>query len=363
MQGKESFAVDLQSPDGRRIVQELVERADMFVNGFRTGVAERMGLDYATLAQRNPRLVYVHAAGYGIDGPLAHRPIYAQVAQAVAGSIGRYGGRWLDPEFTRTLSTVEAQIVVLPRLRGIVDGDSNAALAVLSSILLALYDQRRTGKGQFLSTTMIGGNALAYADDFLRYEGKPPLPAVDEENHGLHALYRLYRAASGWVFLAAPRAREWERLVDALGRPEVLADERFVTEDARREHDGALVAALAELFATRDAAKWEHELTGAGVACVEAFAASHSEFTCTDPVLRETGLVVEVDHPLFGPVLRAGPPVALSHTPGRVAAGCLVGQHTESILAELGYTAEQIDALAQAQAVFRRSDLTNGAAT
>ena len=250
MQGKESFAVDLQTPEGQKIVQEAVATADMFVNGFRSGVAERMGLDYATLSKLNPRLVYVHAAGYGIDGPLAHRPIYAQVAQAVAGSIGRYGGRWLDPEFTKTLSWIEAQVVVLPRLRGAVDGDSNAALAVLTSILLALYDQRRTGKGQFLSTTMIGGNALAYADDFVRYEGKPPLAVADEENHGLHALYRLYRAEAGWVFLAAPRAREWEALVEALGRPDLAADARFATGATRREHDDALVAALAEQFAT-----------------------------------------------------------------------------------------------------------------
>ena len=190
----------------------------MFVNGFRSGVAERMGLDYATLKKLNPRLVYVHAAGYGVDGPFAHRPIYAQVAQAVAGSIGRYGGRWLDPEFTKSLSWIEAQIVVLPRLRGIVDGDSNAALAVLSSILLALYDQRRTGTGQFVSTTMIGGNALAYADDFVRYEGKPVLATPDEENHGLHALYRLYRAERG---LGVPRLPASARMggLDHRARP------------------------------------------------------------------------------------------------------------------------------------------------
>ena len=356
MEGKESLAVDLQTPEGQKIVQEAATRADMFVNGFRSGVAERMGLDYATLKKLNPRLVYVHAAGYGVDGPFAHRPIYAQVAQAVAGSIGRYGGRWLDPEFTKSLSWIEAQIVVLPRLRGIVDGDSNAALAVLSSILLALYDQRRTGTGQFVSTTMIGGNALAYADDFVRYEGKPVLATPDEENHGLHALYRLYRAERGWVFLAAPRQREWEALTTALDRTDLAADHRFATADARATHDDALVAILADVFATRDAGAWEQFLTTAGVACVEAFDASHSEFTCTDPVLRETGLVVEVDHPLFEKVLRAGPPVRLSETPGRVAAGCLIGQHTRTILAELGYSAEAIQALEAQQVVFGRAD-------
>jgi crotonobetainyl-CoA:carnitine CoA-transferase CaiB-like acyl-CoA transferase len=343
MQGKESLVVDLQSEEGRSVVQELVARADVFVNGFRSGVAERMGLDHETLSGINPRLVYVHAAGYGIDGPYAHRPIYAQVAQAVAGSIGRHGGRWLDPSFTESLSTIEAQIVVLPRLRGIVDGDSNAALAVLSSILFALYHQRRTGEGQFLSTTMIGGNALAYADDFVRYAGKPSLPVVDEDNHGLHALYRLYRAADGtWVFLAAPRQAEWERLVDTLGRPAALTEEQFATADARRAADDALVAALDAVFATRTAPEWEKLLVPAGVACVAAFDGSHSQFTCTDPVLRETGLVVEVEHPRFGPILRAAPPVVLSETPGRVTPSCLLGEHTEALLAELGYSEEQI---------------------
>jgi crotonobetainyl-CoA:carnitine CoA-transferase CaiB-like acyl-CoA transferase len=203
---------------------------------------------------------------------------------------------------------------------------------------------------------MIGGNALAYADDFLRYEGKPQLATADEENHGLHALYRLYRAETGWIFLAAPRQREWEALTAALDRPDLADDDRFASEAARLADDDALVALLAELFATQDARAWEELLTAAGVACVEAFDASHSEFTCTDPVLRETGLVVEVDHPAFDKILRAGPPVALSETPGRVAAGTLVGQHTDQILGELGYSAEQVQELKTKQVVFAPPD-------
>jgi crotonobetainyl-CoA:carnitine CoA-transferase CaiB-like acyl-CoA transferase len=313
-----------------------------------------MGLDRESLAAINPRLVYVHAAGYGVDGPYARRPIYAQVAQAVAGSIGRHGGRWLDPTFTESLSTLEAQIVVLPRLRGIVDGDSNAALGVLSSLLFALYDQRRTGEGQFLSTTMIGGNAVAYADDFVRYADKPALPTVDEENYGRNALYRLYRAAEGtWVFLAAPRQPDWERLLDALGSPDALVDPRFASLASRREADRALAGALEALFATRPATEWEALLVPAGVACVAAYEGSHSQFTCTDPVVRDTGLVVDVVHPRFGPILRAAPPVALSETPGRVAPSCLLGEHTEALLTELGYTAEQIDDLVDRKVVLR----------
>jgi len=342
MEGKEGLAVDLRADEGRQIVRELAAKADVFVNGFRPGVAERLGLGYDELRAVNPPLVYVHAAGYGTDGPLAERPIYAQVAQAVAGSIARFAGQWLDPSFTKALTTMEAQVVVLPRLRGVVDGDSNAALAVLSSVLLGVYAQRRTGSGQHLSTTMIGGNALSYADDFVRYGGKPDLPVPDEDKHGLHALYRLYRASSGWVFVAAPRQAEWEALATGLDRGELLTDGRFVDAEQRAANDEELTAVLTKLFATRPAGDWEALLAPQGVACVEVFLASHSEFTCTDKVLRESGLVVEVEHPYFGPILRHAPIVTLSDTPARIAPGCMVGQHTEAILTELGYTTEQV---------------------
>jgi crotonobetainyl-CoA:carnitine CoA-transferase CaiB-like acyl-CoA transferase len=352
MEAKESISLDLQTAEGRKVAQQLVASADVFVNGFRTGVAERMGLGYETLKELNPRLVYVHATGYGTDGPYAARPIYAQVAQSVAGSVGRFAGKWLDPELTAGMTPFEAQVLVLPRIRGPVDGDTNAALAVGSTLALAIYEQRRSNTGQFVSTTMIGGNAWAYADDFVRYEGKPALPRPDDDNHGLHALYRLYPCASSWIFLAAPRQSEWDALVAAIGRPELDDDERFRTPELRGEHDDALTALLADVFSTKDAASWEDVLSAAGVGCAQAFAGSHSQFTCTDPVLRETYLVVEIEHPLFGKVLRHGLPVALSHTPGRLAPCCLNGEHTEKVLAELGYSAEQIEELKAGEVVY-----------
>lgn len=354
-EAKESISIDLSTEDGRAIAQQIVTSADVFVNGFRSGVAERMGLDYDTLRQRNPRLVYVHATGYGTDGPYAARPIYAQVAQSVAGSVGRYAGQWLDPALTAGMSPVEAQAVVLPRVRGPVDGDTNAALAVGSTLALAIYEQRRSGTGQFVSTTMIGGNAWAYADDFVRYEGKPALAQPDEDNHGLHALYRLYPASSGWIFLAAPKQAEWEALVGVLDRPELARDERFATAEQRRANDDALTTVLAEAIGERDAAAWEATLSAVGVGCAHAFPGSHSEFTSTDPVMRDTGLVVEIEHPTFERVLRHGLPVSFSETPGRLAPCCLSGEHTEKILTELGYSAEQIEQLRADEVVFSTS--------
>jgi crotonobetainyl-CoA:carnitine CoA-transferase CaiB-like acyl-CoA transferase len=345
MEGKESLSVDLRTPEGRKIVHELVSGADVFVNGFRPGVAERMAMGADELRRLNSRLVYLHAAGYGADGPYAHRPIYAGVASALAGQVVRHAGTWLDPELTRSLDRVEAQAVVLPRVRGPVDGDANAALAVLSSLLLGVYHQRRTGEGQLITTSMIGGNALAYADDFNRYEGKPPLPVPDQENHGLDALYRLYEAKTGWVFVAAPRQKDWEALAGGVGRQDLATDERFATADVRRANDEELVAELGAVLATRDAGDWENDLAPKGIAVVKAFEASYSEFTCTDPVLRENGMVIEIEHPFFGRILRAGPALKFSETPSRVAPSCLNGEHTVKILGELGYDDEAIEKL------------------
>jgi crotonobetainyl-CoA:carnitine CoA-transferase CaiB-like acyl-CoA transferase len=342
MEGKESLSLDLGSPEGRGIVHELVQRADVFVNGFRPGVAERLGLGCDSVRQLNPRLVYLHAAGYGAAGPYAQRAIYAGVASALAGQVVRHAGSWVDPALTSSLNRVEAQAVVLPRLRGPVDGDANAALAVLSSLLLGIYYQRRRGEGQLITTSMIGGNALAYADDFNQYAGKAPLPLPDPESHGLHALYRLYPARSGWLFVAAPSQKDWEQLATAIGRGDLCRDERFASPATRRAHDDALISELGATFAGRDATEWEEELVPEGIAVVKAYESSYSEFTCTDPVLRQTDMVIEIDHPVFGPILRAGPALRFSETPSRIAASCLNGQHTQAILRELGYDDDAI---------------------
>ncbi|MBW8825320.1 MAG: CoA transferase [Acidobacteria bacterium] len=352
MEGKESLAIDLRTDEGRQIALEVLKTADVFVDGFRPGVTQRLGLDQPTLAKLNPRLLYVHAAGYGASGPYAHRPIYAGVASALAGQVHRHAGYWLDPELTTSLSVTEAQIVILPRLRGPTDGDANASLAVFTTIMLGLFERQRSGLGQLATTTMIGGNALAYADDFNRYQGKPPVPLADPENYGLHALYRVYPAATGWVFLAAARQKEWEAFAAGIDRVDLLDDDRFRTPELRTANDDALIAALESTFAAKSAKDWEAMLVPKGIACVASFDASTSEFTCTDPVLQETGLVVEVDHPELGRILRHGLPVAFSDTPGRVAPGSRIGQHTDQILTELGYADDAIAALREKRIVF-----------
>ncbi|HVM67540.1 MAG TPA: CoA transferase, partial [Acidimicrobiales bacterium] len=332
--GKESVSLDLSTPEGQEIAHRIVANADVFVTGFRTGVAEKLGLGYEELRALNPRLLYVHAAGYGSDGPYARRALYAQPAQTVAGSFGSQVGYWADPARNIGMSVVEVQVVVQPRLNQVVDGDSNAALALLAALVLGIYHQRRTGEGQLLQTSMIGGNAWAYSDDFNSYAGKPPMPLCDSEYYGTSALERVYPAAEGWVCLVVRTEREWEALAATMG----IDDARFASAAGRAEHDEELTAVLSERFATQPATAWEEALTGVDVGCVAASMNGQPAFTSFDPVMRETGLSVAIEHPRFGPFVVAAPSVRLSETPGRVGLPCERGQHNRAALQEVGFS-------------------------
>ena len=238
-----------------------------------------------------------------------------------------------------------------PRLRNLTDGDANAAVGVLSAILFALRHRQRTGQGQFVSASMVGGNVMAYSDDFNRYAGKVAVRQSDPDQLGTGALHRLYEAQEGWIYLEVPTQQEWDRAVDALGRPVLAADPRYATPADRDAHDDELAADLAAVLATRPAAAWEALLTPLGVGCVVATAASQAETMVHDEHLRTMGLVTEIDHPRFGPLLRYGPPAALSATPARLAPGCVLAQHTAAILDELGYSTDDVAKLAEAGVV------------
>jgi crotonobetainyl-CoA:carnitine CoA-transferase CaiB-like acyl-CoA transferase len=350
--GKESLSVDLRTAEGRRVAQQVVAQADVFVTGFRSGIAEKLGLGYEELGQLNPRLLYMHAAGYGRDGPYAHRALYAQAAQAVAGSFGRQVGYWMAPQRNLDMSVIELQAVVIPRLGQVVDGDSNAALSVLAALALGVYHQQRTGEGQLLRTSMICGNAYAYSDDFCSYEVKPAPVLCDEECYGTSAVDRLYRAAGDkWVCISTRLDREFASLTKELGVPELATDERFSSAAARRDNDATLAEILGGLLAQGSAAEWETAMTKAGVGCVEANMTGQPVVTSFDPALREAGLTVTYEHPLFGEMVRAAPAVSFSATPGRIAQPCVRGQHNRAILTDLGYNSEQIRELEAAGVV------------
>jgi crotonobetainyl-CoA:carnitine CoA-transferase CaiB-like acyl-CoA transferase len=342
MEGKESLAIDVKSDEGLRVIHQLIADADIFLTSFRPGVVDRLQLGYPRLRQLNPKLIYVHCTGYGLEGPWASRPMYAATATGLAGSCHRQAAAWLDPKMSEGLDANALRAVVAPRLMLQIEGDSNGSLVFLTTMLLALTARSRHGNGQFVAATLANANLYCFADDFTRFEGKAPVAVPDRESYGLNALYRLYPALTGWIFLAAPNESEWRSLIDALGRPELGDDPRFCDPAARSAHDVDLSAILGEAIAGRSAAEWEKALSARDIGVAEVAPGTASQFSATEPGLLESGLTFEVEDPTFGPVVRHGLPVKMSMTPGRVGAACLAGQHTDSILTQLGYSAGQI---------------------
>jgi crotonobetainyl-CoA:carnitine CoA-transferase CaiB-like acyl-CoA transferase len=348
--GKESITLNLKTGDGQEIARRLIERADILVHNYRPGVPERLGLGYEQVHAVNPGLVYVSATGYGSDGPYAMRPSTHPIAGAAVGGAYWQAGAGLPP---KEISGYEDIREAARRLTvaNEVNPDPSTALVIATAALLGLFAQRRQGIGQHVQTNMLGANAWANFDDFIRYEGKPPRRQVDAGLHGLHALYRLYEAADGWVFLACLFDQEWRRFCDAVGRPDLIEDARFAGEESRLAHDAELAALLCEVFRGRSAGEWESLLAAADVACVRADERTPGAFWNEDPHVRQNGFVREVEHPAWGKLRRHGPTVTFSECEGRFGPGTVLDQHTDMVLAELGYTAADINRFREGGAI------------
>jgi crotonobetainyl-CoA:carnitine CoA-transferase CaiB-like acyl-CoA transferase len=229
--------------------------------------------------------------------------------------------------------------------------DFNAALVVAAILTMALYRRARTGEGQTAETRMMASNAYALSEHFIDYDGQPPRVLPDAGVHGLHALYRLYQARDGWIFVAAPDDRDFARLCDALGQPRLAQDPRFSTHEGRIDHDAELGRELEAVFAQQSADTWEHQLTAARVACVQAYDGSHAAYIFDAPWAEKLGLVEDTPAAGLGPYRRYGRVVRTDRDLGPPGAADVVGAQTRSILAEIGYDDEQIEVMLSAAIV------------
>lgn len=353
-QGKESIAVDLSTPEGKEIVYRLAARADAVIEGFRTGAAERLGVDAETLLGINPDLVYLSAHGYGLGGPFANRAAFAPSIGAAAGIAGAILGDSVGHEPCRNVGEIGAQSHQMRAGASsrYAQADGFAALGAASALLLGLVARARGHGGQHLSTSMLLTAAHAVADQVISFPGSRPPPVPGPDMRGPSALYRVYDAADGWVFLAAPHRDDWDALVKAMASDvDLCADPRFATETDREDHDSALAAVLAGAFATRGAKHWQELLTGADVACVEVYTGLNEPLFMSDKYGRASGYIADVEHPVFGPHPRLAPMVRFSRSMTQARPGTLCGAATQAVLEELGYSMEQIADLKARQIV------------
>ncbi|MET7769458.1 CoA transferase [Nocardia sp. NPDC005366] len=345
LQGKESVAVDLMAPAGLELVYELVRRSDIVLQCFRGAAARRAQIDEATLRAINPDIVYLSTPGYGVDGPYAARPAYAPSVGAATGLSTVDGRDAANAPTDRDALRAGARTLHAAGAVPAVQSDGVAALGVASAMLVGLYAKRNGVELSNMVTTMLGTVHQALITYNTSYEGRPEIATTDAQFYGLGALYRMYRAGDGWVFLASPLPSEWEALVKALAPyVDLAADARFSTPQDRRDNDAALAEVLAGVFAGKGKQRWEDELAALDVGCVAILERNAGAALQSDPFF-EAGYSVEAVSPIFDEHRRLAPLTRFSRSRTKADAGCTIGQHTRPVLREIGVGEERIDEL------------------
>jgi len=315
--GKESIALDLKAPADRAVFERLLGRADVLVENFRPGAMERLGFGWESLHARFPRLIYAAASGFGHTGPYAPKPAYDMVVQAMGGIMSITGHPGGPP--TRVGASI---------------GDITAGLFTAIGISSALYHRAQSGTGMKIDVAMLDCQVAILENALSRYflTGQSPQPLG--ARHPSIAPFAAYATADRPIIIAAGTNALFAKLAEALGRPELASDPRFLSNDDRAAQVDALTAEIEAALAARGSADWLARLEAAGVPCgpindVAAVAA--------DPQVRARNMIVDLDDPAAGPLKLAGNPIKLSafpDPPTRPAAPALDGDR-QNILREL----------------------------
>lgn len=345
MQGKDSVALDLQTAEGVEIVHRIAAHADVVLEGFRDGAAERRQVDAESLLRINPDLIYVNARGYGVGGPYGDRAAFAPSFGAAGGIAAAHLGTLGADDPDLDMNAVAARSIVLRSASATkyASADGTGALCAATAALLGLYARTRCGGGQRIVSSMLLSTAHAMASHVVKYDGIPAAMDPGKDLRGPCALYRIYEAADGWVFLAAPQPKEWPGLVRALADvAELASDPRFATPDDRRRNDADLVDVLAGVFARRSKDDWQAKLGAVDVACVAVHTGAPEEVLMSDAHGRASGYLVDVTHPVFDMHPRLAPIVRFSRSTLDPQGAGLCGNATDTVLRELGYSVEQV---------------------
>jgi crotonobetainyl-CoA:carnitine CoA-transferase CaiB-like acyl-CoA transferase len=339
-QGKESVAVNLKAPEGAELASRILARADAFIHNYRPGVPERLGIDYPSVRKYNPRIVYLYAGAYGADGPYSGLPAFHPIAGAIAGNAAlQVGDGQLNADREWDLEALKETSLRLFRANeGHPDMVSGCVYA--SAIVMGLLARARTGEGQYIQATMLGANAYLMSDDWVRFEGKPQRRRVDAELYGTSSLNRLYRTADGWVFLAVTNEREWRSLCSVVA-PELGGDQRFAGDTARAANDAALAQELASRIEVRGADELERGAAAAGLGCVRADRGTYADYMARDAALGRSEVTMTATHPTLGDHWRHQRIVDFGSVDDPAKVASEIGQQTEAIMVELGYSVEE----------------------
>ena len=326
---KRSLAVDLKSAEGILAVRELALTADVLVENFRPGTAERLGLGYEELSKANPGLIYASISGYGQTGPDSERAGYDAIAQARSG-----------------IMSVTGEADGPPVRVGVSSADLVAGMWATIGILAALHEKQRSGLGQWVDISLLDGSVswLTYVSS--GYFASGEIPKRYGSAHPTIAPYQAFPTADGFVMVAVGNDGLWRRFASALERDDLVADERFATNPSRVANRDILIPLIEQSMIGRTTSDWVRLLDQAGVPVGPIQTVDEA---LSDPQVIARGMVAELQHPTAGTLRVVGCPIRLTRTPATVrTAPPLLGQHTNDILAGLGFSGGRIASMREA---------------
>jgi len=322
---KRSLALDLKHPEALEALKRVIMGADVFVQNFRPGVIERMGLGEDVVRALAPKIVYVSICGFGDTGPYATKPVYDPLIQALSG-----------------LATVQAgSDTAPPRLVRTILPDKLTGIVAAQAITAALLARERSGEGQHVKLSMLDAVvAFLWGSDM---GSQTFVGEAIPQQEAASFIDLIYETRDTYITVAVQNDREWVALTRALQKPEWLTDPRFTTPALRQKHIDERLAMTQEVLRTRTAAEWLDLLTAAGVPCAPVLTRGE---LLGHPQVAANGIVVEAEHPGAGRLRQARAAARFSATPTSLRrGGPALGQHTREILAEAGLSQTEVDSL------------------
>jgi len=333
---KRSVVLDLKKPEAMAPLKRLVESADVFVHNIRPKAAMRLGIDYETISGWKPDIVYAAATGYGEAGPYVDKPAYDDLIQGASGLAALFG-----------------MVTGTPRYGPSVLADKTTGLYLTYSIAMALFHHERTGEGQYVHVPMYESFASFVMNEHM--QGRIYEPPIGEAGYlrMLTPHRRPFPTADGHICVLPYNDRHWRSFFEAVGKPALADDRRFADQPSRSKNIDALYAIVLDVMATKTSAEWFKVLEEADIP-VMPMNTPEDLFDC--PHLSAVGMFPIVDHPTEGKIRHIKVPVHFSETPGGYYRHPEnLGESTEAVLADVGYSAEEIADLAKKGAVGKRS--------
>jgi formyl-CoA transferase len=328
---KQSVTLDLGTPQGREVYLALAERADVVLENFRPGVADRMGIGWEQLRERNPRLVYCTITGFGPTGPYAKRPSYDTIASGLSGLLSQL----FDPA---------EPIPIGPAF-----SDSITGLYAVQGVLAALVGRSIDGRGQRVDTTMLGSMIAFQNDSATRFLDEGHVSGPMSRAHGAQVYGFLAQDGLPFAVHLSSPPKFFQGLMTAIGRPELIDDPRFRTKDLRIEHYSELDAILREAMRQRPRAEWFRILTELDVPVTPIYTTAE---VFDDPQVAHMGMVEEIPLEGYTPLRTGGYALRLSETPCETTLPPpKLGEHTDAVLRSLGYEDAEIARLREARTI------------